>query len=155
MKKSSAIILGIVIFALLIIGFSKNTSEVKLDNTQKVSATEDNVVKYKDGTYEERYYDGAEGFYCNAKVTIESNKITNVDWNIYDKTNKLFDENYENMYDNVSYKQQCRDDLKGSKTYGPTFIEKQDIQKVDAISGATWTNNLFKGAIKNALDKAK
>lgn len=159
MKKLSLIILANVILVLLMSGCGKATEEAKQNSTKNantsVSSMEVNAAEYKDGTYEGRYDDGTEGFYCIAKITISSNKITNVDWNIYDKSNRVFDESYEDLYNTAAYKQQCRDDLKGSKTYGSKLIQEQDIQKVDAVTGATWTNKLFKGAIKRALEKAK
>ena len=118
--------------------------------------TNTNEIKYKDGDYKIKTDADTEGFYCKAKVTIKNNKITNVEWNIYDSNDRVFDEKYEEVYvGNAYYQQQCRDDLKGAKTYGPKLVEVQNVQNVDAVSGATWTNRIFKSAINSALEKAK
>jgi len=160
MKKSTAIILANVVLASLINGCGQTSSEVKqssANNTNThVSSTQKNVVKFKDGTFEGRYDDGTEGYYCNVKITIENNKITKVDWNIYDMYARLFDEKYEELYANSAlYREQCRDNIKGGKNFGPALIEKQDTKKIDAISGATWAFSLFEGAVNEALIKAK
>jgi len=34
-------------------------------------------------------------------------------------------------------------------------MKVQDIDKLDAISGSTWSYNIFKASVKDALNKAK
>lgn len=159
MKKSTAIILATVVLALLINGCGQSASEVKSSSANNTSthieSTQKSVAKLKNGTYEGRYDDGSEGYYCKAKITIENNKITKVDWNIYDSSNVLFDEKYEDHFTEEEYKQQCRDNLKGSKNFTTALIEKQDTQEVDAISGASWSYTFFKGAVNKALENAR
>lgn len=150
---------------LLLIGLTFTTgcaNNKKADDNSKKIVTSANTetttkeTKYKDGVYEITTEKDYESFYCKAKVTIKNNKITNVEWNIYDGTNRVFDEKYEEVYaGNAEYQQQCRDDLKGAKTYGPKLVEVQNIQEVDSVSGATWTNGIFKKAISLALKKAE
>lgn len=125
-------------------------------DTKNIVASVNDEIKYKDGEYEVKSDRDYQDFYCKAKVTIKNNKVINVEWNIYDVNDRVFDESYEEVYvGEPIYQQQCRDDLKGAKTYGPKLVEVQNIKKVDAISGATWANEMFKLVISLALEKAK
>jgi major membrane immunogen (membrane-anchored lipoprotein) len=40
------------------------------------------------------------------------------------------------------------------QTYPAKFLKVQDIDKVDAITGATWSYNLFKASLAVAMAKA-
>ena len=158
MKKSSAILLANVVLVSFIGGNVQVNCETKKASPKKTSTVvpskKVNVTKYKDGTFEGKFTH-PDTFYCKAKITIKNNKITNVVWHIYDSKNKVFDEKYENVYQEELYKEQCRNELKDDVNYAPALIKKQDVQKVDAVSGATWSNNLFKEAVKAALKKAR
>ena len=157
MKKGTIVL--VILFLVGLTFTSGCTSNKKTDENATAVSNEakTNEIKYKDGDYEVQTEKDHEGYYCIATVSIKDNKITNVEWNIYDSVNGIiFDEKYEKIYvGNPTYIQQCRDDLKGAETYGPKLIEVQDIEKVDAISKATWTNIHFKNAVKLALEKAK
>ncbi|MDP4089389.1 MAG: hypothetical protein Q8930_09005 [Bacillota bacterium] len=111
--------------------------------------------KLKDGDYEIQTKPDVEGYFSKAKVTIKDGKITNVDWKIIDSQNRVFDEKYEDVFPQAEYKEQCRNDLKGAKSYVSQFIETQDLSKVDAIAAATWANTKFKEAMEMILGKAK
>jgi major membrane immunogen (membrane-anchored lipoprotein) len=52
------------------------------------------------------------------------------------------------------YVQQCRNDWQGVQSYPGKLIEKQNLNKVDATSGATWSFNIFKASADSALKKA-
>jgi L-ascorbate metabolism protein UlaG (beta-lactamase superfamily)/major membrane immunogen (membrane-anchored lipoprotein) len=115
-------------------------------------------TRYKDGVYAVQDKPDGEGYYCKANITIANDQIVKVEWNIYDRprNDRLFDETYEEVYvGNKLYQQQCRDDLKGARSYGQMLIETQDVGKVDAISGATWSNKKFKKIMEMALEQAK
>jgi major membrane immunogen (membrane-anchored lipoprotein) len=115
------------------------------------------AVMYRDGTYKAQTEPDYEGYFTKAEVMVKDGKITSVDWSIYDanRNDKPFDENYEEVFaGNDYYTEQSRSDWKGSRTYGPKLIETQDPDGVDAVSGATWTNNKFKEIVKKALEEA-
>jgi major membrane immunogen (membrane-anchored lipoprotein) len=160
MRKRTKVLVNLFLLGLTFTTGCANNKKAD-DNTKEMAAsvnneTVTNEIKYRDGEYEVTTDKDYEGFYCKAKITIKNNKITNVEWNIYDSDDKIFDEKYEEVYAGQPiYQQQCRDDLKGAKTYGPKLVEVQDIMKVDAISGATWANENFKLVINLALKKAK
>ncbi len=121
-------------------------------------ASEAQISKYKDGTYSVETKPDHEGYFTKAEVHIEKGRITSIDWNIFDtnREDRIFDETYEEVFaGNERYKQQCRDDLKGAKTYSSKLVETQDIDAVDAVTGATWTNLKFKEAAQLALNEAE
>lgn len=113
-------------------------------------------LKYRDGEYSITTEKDVEGYYCKAKVSVKNNKVSNVEWTIYDIDGRIFDDTYEKIYEGSPlYQQQCRDNLKGAVTFVPKLVETQDVDKVDSISGATWVNIIFKRAVNQALEKAK
>jgi major membrane immunogen (membrane-anchored lipoprotein) len=118
---------------------------------------------YRDGEYSGTtrsiYY---ESYYGKATVRILNGNIQKVDFIIFDSNgyfgikNEIFDSNYEIHYQgNPAYVQQCREDWKGAQEYPKLLLEKQDINKVDSISGATWSYNLFRDSVLLALTNVK
>lgn len=115
--------------------------------------------KYNDGVYfgESRSIYVQEPYYGQTTVTIKNDEIVSVEFRIIDKThNEVFDEKYEKHFKgNEVYIQQCRKDWKGVQTYPDKLLKKKDIDKVDAVSGATWSYNIFKASLQEALKKAE
>lgn len=111
---------------------------------------------YKDGTYEITTGKDIENYYVKASLTIKDGKIADFHYDIYDSRNNnaLFDESYEKYMNTEVYKQQCRDDLAGMKTYGPKLIDTQSVDEVDVVSKATWTWKWFKKVAQELLDQA-
>jgi major membrane immunogen (membrane-anchored lipoprotein) len=91
-----------------------------------------------------------------SKIYIENGTIRKIEFKIMDTTkNELFDDKYENHYiGNDLYINQCRNDWKGVLSYPQKLIETQKIEEVDAVSGATWSYNMFKSSVQVALQKA-
>lgn len=114
---------------------------------------------YKDGIYqsESRSAYEAEPYWGMATLVIENRRIASFQFKIVDRaTGDIFDEQYEKHYSgNETYIQQCRKDLAGLKTYLARFDEIKDISAIDAVSGATWSYNIFVDTMKLALLKAK
>jgi major membrane immunogen (membrane-anchored lipoprotein) len=152
MKKNIGLLLsGLILFLFIATGLSYMNS-AKAGSYNKRAGS----VSYKDGTYTVKTSMDAEGFYSKATLVIKKGKIQRVTWNIIDNNNKVFDKNYEAVYTgNQVYIQQCRDEIKGIKIYGPKLIKVQAVEKVDAISKATWSYNKFKEVVSLALAKAK
>lgn len=115
--------------------------------------------QFNDGVYtgesQSRYTN--EPFWGQATVEIKNDRIIKLTFQIVDKEkNEVFGPDYEKHFvDNDEYVQQCRNDLKGLKTYTDKFMATQNMQQVDAITGATWSYNIFRDALKVALDKAR
>jgi major membrane immunogen (membrane-anchored lipoprotein) len=114
---------------------------------------------YQDGTYtgESQSSYTAESYYGITTITIKDGVITNVKFKVLDKAkNEIFDEKYENHFKDIpEYIQQCRNDWQGVQTYPGRLLKVQDINKVDAITGATWSYNLFRASLLAALAEAR
>ena len=109
-----------------------------------------------DGPYHDGIYIGAsraaytnEPYYGFSKIVIENGNIVDVEFFIRDSSKHVnFNEGYEKYFaGNDLYVQQCRNDWKGIKSYPDTLLKYQIIDKVDVISGATWSYNIFKALI--------
>ncbi len=114
------------------------------------------VIKiYKDGRYKgsSRSIYTQEPYYGHADITIKDGKISAVKFTIRDSVkHEYFDAAYEKYFvGNDEYVQQCRKDWNGVQTYPEKLIKCQDIDQLDAVSGATWSYNIFKASVKEAL----
>ena len=68
----------------------------------------------------------------------------------------MFGPDYEQHFkDNAEYVQQCRNEVKALKTYTEKYMKTSNMEQVDAITGATWSYNIFRDALKTALEKAR
>lgn len=151
MKKYNKLAILTLLLALSLLGCAatKNESKETGSNDKKTSFV------YKDGVYDAQTEPDAEGFLSKAKVSIEDGKISEIEWNIVGMNNRVFDETYEEVFaGNELYQEQCRNDLKGAKTYGPKLIEVQNLDEVDAMTGATWANKKFKEVMQLVLADA-
>jgi major membrane immunogen (membrane-anchored lipoprotein) len=123
------------------------------------SQTRDSTIKYKDGSYfgQSRAKYIYEPYWGNVHLTLKNGLITEIRFVIRDSNlHETFDGNYEKHFEgNNVYIQQSRNDWKGVQSYPIKFSEKQDINKVDAVSGATWSYNIFKASVNEALKNAK
>jgi major membrane immunogen (membrane-anchored lipoprotein) len=130
------------------------SQDIKTDKAQK-----DSTVIYKDGTYygQSRAMYIYEPFWGNVHLTLKNGLITDIRFVIRDSNlHETFDGNYEKHFEgNAVYIQQSRNDWKGVQSYPKKYSEKQDINNVDAVSGATWSYNIFKASVNDALKNAK
>jgi major membrane immunogen (membrane-anchored lipoprotein) len=119
---------------------------------------QDTTMKYKDGTYEGKSRADyiSEPYWGDVRLTLKKGLIIEIDFIIRDSSlHETFDGEYEKHFKgNPEYIQQNRNDWKGVQTYPKKLSEKQDINKLDAISGATWSYNIFRASITEALKKA-
>jgi len=135
MKKASLIISGIILLAFTGMGPLKDG---------QFSATSRAI-----------YID--EPFYGSTRITVEDGQITKVEFTVRDSSkHEIFNGDYEKYYaGNDLYVQQCRNDWKGIRAYPDSLLKYQDIDKVDAISGATWSYNIFRASALEALEQAE
>ncbi len=112
-----------------------------------------------DGVYEGKSQSiyKSEPFLAESKVYIKQGKITKVDFQIVDTLkNEVFDEKYEKHFiGNKLYIDQCRNDWKGMRNYLRKLLKTQNIDNIDAVSGATWSYNMFKSSVSEALKNVK
>ncbi len=120
-----------------------------------IFSCEEGSVKLNNGTYKgssQSHYT-MEPYVGTAVIEIENHKIVSVDFQIVDTlNNEVFGSDYEKHYpDNELYQQQCRENWQGVINYPKQLLEKQNIDSIDAVSGATWSYNIFKASVKEAL----
>jgi major membrane immunogen (membrane-anchored lipoprotein) len=120
---------------------------------------QDTLSSYKDGYYvgESRSSYTDELYWGSVRITVKNGSFTEINFMIRDSgLHETFNENYEKHFqDNPVYIQQCRHDWEGVKTYPKKLSETQNPDRIDAISGATWSYNIFKASAKEALKNAK
>ncbi|MFN8239198.1 MAG: FMN-binding protein [Bacteroidales bacterium] len=113
---------------------------------------------YSDGTWEgssrAAYTD--EPYWGKVKVTIKNGIVKDVTFSIRDSAkHETFDARYERHFADIpEYVEQCRNDLKGVRAYPSMLLKNRRTMQVDAISGATWSYNIFIASLKDALGKA-
>lgn len=136
MKKKGKIrmvILGIVIFLVVGMGGALLFTEGERREGKNLSIDNVDFKKLNDGTYIGEYEGGKYKWRANkAKVTVKSNKVTDI----------------EIVEDKVSNTTEIKNKL------FQRVIDKQSLQ-VDTISGATITSKAYLKSIENALKNAK
>ena len=117
------------------------------------------VKQMKDGLYqgESQSKYTTEPYWGQVTLKVKNDQVTLVSFQILDKDkNEVFGPDYERYFkDNALYVDQCRNEVKGIKKYTESFTKTGNMDKVDAITGATWSYNIFRDALKVALEKAK
>lgn len=103
------------------------------------------------GTSRAGYTD--EPYYGHVAIAIRNGEIVKINFCIRDSVkHEYLDDQYERHFaGNDLYVQQCRNDVKGLRSYPDSLLKFQDISKVDAITGATWSFNIFKASVQEAL----
>jgi major membrane immunogen (membrane-anchored lipoprotein) len=120
---------------------------------------QDTLNNYPDGIYtgQSRFMYTGEPYWGSVHFTLKSGQYTGINFIIRDSSlHETFDSLYEKHFQgNDLYIQQCRNDWKGVQSYPGKLMETQDIDKIDAISGATWSFNIFKASVKDAINKTR
>ena len=120
---------------------------------------QDTSINYKDGTYEgkSRAYYADEPFWGSVQITLLNGSFSNIRFTIRDSSlHETFNGDYEKHFQgNALYIQQCRNDWNGVQTYPKKLSETQNLDKIDALSGATWSYNIFRASAKEALKSAE
>lgn len=154
--KKLIIPLAAIILIILFIACSVYRSQNRMAGNK---VEQDTSRIYKDGFYlgtsRASYTD--EPYWGIVQIRIENGSFTGINFMIRDSNlHETFNENYEKHFQgNPVYIQQCREDWKGVQIYPKKLAEAQDPEKVDAISGATWSHNIFEASLKEALKSAK
>ena len=119
---------------------------------------QDTIVRYHDGIFEgeSQHIYKDEPYWGKVQIRIEKGQLTSVRFTIRDTSlHETFNQFYEKHFEKIpEYVEQCRNDWKGVQSYPARFLEKQNIDKVDATTGATWSYNIFKASADSALKKA-
>lgn len=154
MKESST---PLVVLLLTLFVSSSICAGQDIKITDKV--VQDTSVRYKDGTYygnsRAAYID--EPYWGSVHLKLKNGTFTEINFVIRDSNlHETFNEKYEKHFEgNPVYIQQSRNDWKGIQAYPIKLSETQDINKIDAITGATWSYNIFRASVTEALKNAK
>jgi major membrane immunogen (membrane-anchored lipoprotein) len=120
----------------------------------------DTSSNYLDGTYEGYSRDGytSENFWGHIRLTLSGGAFTDIWFTIRDSSSH---EPVDSMYGvnhysgNPIYMQQCVEDGHGIEDYPQVLLEAQNFDDVDAVSGATWSYNIFIATAHEALKEAE
>lgn len=144
---------------ILIILFSFSFAKGESGNNNLVEL-KNSASNYPDGIYlgkSQSKYTG-EPFWGNIQISLENGAFTTVQFSIRDT---LLHTKVDSMYGVINYSaypvymQQCVNDGHGIEIYPQRVLKTQDVDKVDAISGATWSYNIFKATANEALKNGK
>ena len=107
------------------------------------------------------YHDGiytasTSGAFGDTKITLEikDGKILKCNLEAVDKEGNIKNENYGRNSGEKNF-QIAQTALAGTKKYPELLIEAQDVEKVDAISGATVSHREFVRLVQEALKKSR
>jgi major membrane immunogen (membrane-anchored lipoprotein) len=142
---------------IFLFSFSIVKGEINNENLVDIKDTSSN---YRDGVYEgqSKAKYTSEPFWGHIKISLENGSFTGVEFCIRDSSEQeIVDSIYGVIhYSGIpEYMKQCVNDGHGIEIYPQRLLEKQNLDKVDAISGATWSYNIFKASAKEALKDAK
>ena len=147
MKKKISLLAFITLFIILVCSCKNSIGQSKIKSLQ-----------FLNGSFEgeSRSIYTSEPFYGKVKITIDSNRVMKINFIIRDSSiHMTFNGSYEKHFiGNEIYIEQCRKDWKGVQSYPDSLLKYQDLNKIDAISGATWSYNIFKASAKEAFKKA-
>lgn len=108
----------------------------------------------KDGTYEGRSTDDSRGAYGVVSLEVKDGKIASAEFLQYNADGTVKGEKYGEEAGEESYKV-AQNALENSQKYPEKLVETQNVDEVDAITGATSSWKQFQEAAKDALAKAK
>jgi major membrane immunogen (membrane-anchored lipoprotein) len=149
--KKFLLLIFFIAFAIFISAFTIGSKNI-------TDAFQSRSVRYKNGTYygQSQSEYTAEPYWGQVSISVKRGKIAGVDFIVRDSAkHETFSEKYERHFATIpEYVEQCRNDWKGIQTYPKKFLENQNLSKVDAITGATWSYNLFRDSAEEALKKA-
>jgi major membrane immunogen (membrane-anchored lipoprotein) len=146
---------------IIILFLSLSFSTVKGETNGRIkSELKDTSSNYRDGIYEglSRSDYTMEPYWGQIQLTLENGLFTKIQFSIRDSTNHEYvDSLYgvKHYSGNAIYMKQCVNDGHGIEIYPQRLLESQDLDNIDAISGATWSYNIFKASAKDALKDAK
>ena len=121
------------------------------------------LAKAKDGTYVEKAStdgasgEGADGSYAQLTLTIKNHKIAAAKYEGYLKDGKLKDKEYgktNGKAENKVFYNKAQLAVNANHTFAENLVKTQNMNKVDAISGATYSYKAFFEAGQHALEKA-
>lgn len=109
---------------------------------------------FRNGSYEGRSTDDSRGAYGIVSLKIEGGEIASAEFVQYNADGTVKGEKYGEEAGEENYKI-AQKALEQSKKYPEQLVKTQDVEQVDAVTGATTSWKQFQEAAKDALAKAK
>jgi major membrane immunogen (membrane-anchored lipoprotein) len=144
MKKVLALTL-VAVMALFVLAACSSNEGTQSSGDTSSGDTSSETITYKDGTYKGQSSKNDHGQYGDIEITIKDGKITDV------KYKEIMEDGSEKAPGSYEYQEA----LDAIESLPQKLMEVQDPDKVDVVSNATGTSDLFKEAAKNALEQAK
>ena len=116
------------------------------------------LAKAKDGTFTGQSKPNDRGGYTELTITIENHKITAAKFVGFNKDGSIKGEDYgktNGKIENKVYYNKAQAALQANTSYAEALLQKQEVNKVDGISGATDSYILFFDAAQKALEAAE
>ena len=117
------------------------------------------AVRYKDGVY--KAVSGIKddwGGNAEVTITVKDGKITDCEYLSSETDATMKGEDYgktDGVIKNAGLYKIAQNAIKNAEKYGPKLVETQQLDKVDAIAGATVSYELFENVVGIALKQAK
>ena len=142
-------ILSIIISTQIFSGCGENSAE-KIIPPKKIF----DLVGIKDGNYTVESSRDEKLGKSILNLTINDGKITNVEFTGYDLFGNEKNESYGSMLSEGDYKK-AQIAVKAIKIYPQQLLETQNLDEVDAISGASISYGQFVETVEKAVEDAK
>jgi major membrane immunogen (membrane-anchored lipoprotein) len=113
---------------------------------------------YRDGVYTGTSSPDDSGAYGTIRITISGGRISGCDFITIQKDGSVKDENYGKVngeISNVDFYNKAQLAVRAMEQYARDFVETQELNKIDTVSGATIAHDQFTEAADNALKTAK
>ena len=142
-------IIPIIIAAQILTGCGENSAEKNIPPKKNFD-----LVGVKDGNYTVESSRDEKLGKSILNLTINGGKITNAEFTGYDLFGNEKNENYGSMLSEGDYKK-AQIAAKAIKIYPQQLLETQNLDEVDAISGASISYSQFVETVEKAVDDAK
>lgn len=126
---------------------------------KKEETPQESTISYIDGTYKATSSIKDEwGGSADVEIVVKDRKIVSCIFTSYEENGKVKDAEYgkvDGVIKNIGLYKIAQNAVTQSNKYGDMLVQTQNVEKLDAISGATVSFNLFKDAVKQIMEKAK
>jgi major membrane immunogen (membrane-anchored lipoprotein) len=112
----------------------------------------------KDGVYEGASGVDDTGAWGEARITVREGRVAACAFSTWEKDGAVKGEDYGKIngeISNANYYEKAQLAVRAMERYAKQFAETGNLNKVDAVSGATISHDQFTEAVEQALKKAR
>ena len=126
---------------------------------KKEESAKEDLIRYIDGTYTATASIKDDwGGSAEVEIVVKDGRIASCIFSSYEENGKLKDSEYgkvDGVIKNMGLYKIAQNAVTQSNKYGDMLVQSQNIEKLDAISGATVSFGLFKNAVEQVMKEAK